>query len=770
MKIGNESLRPEISTQPETTLNRENWLTPRISFLLIAITLLVVFWRVIFGADVFFYRDAGAFGYPMDFYESQSLAHGQLPLWNPYDHCGVPFLAQWGRWYPVSFLSLILPVAWFASLTMVAHLFWGGMGMYWLCRRWQVGVYGATFAGVAYIFNGATLSCLNWSHYIASLSWLPWVIGCVIAAWKTGGRWIPLAALASAMQVLTASPELTVPTWLFLGALWLSGIFAREINFFVSARRLCAVVGLAGGITMVQMLPFFDLLRHSQRTAATGEMPWSVPSWGLANLLVPLFHCFTSPQGTWFQEGQEFMASYYLGAGVLLLGIAGAIWNRSRRNAVLAAAAVFCWIMAMGPHSIIFNGFRHIFPWISVARYPAKFAILPAFLVPILAGCAIERIASGERREQTRRTLVIMGIAALLCMAGILWAGKAHPFEYDRWNTTALHAVGVAALMIAMIGCVLLVPVVKSPRVRITLQLACLAALPIDALTHSPNIAPTAPASILAPGMWEAKGNPPVPLTEGRVMIHPEAEQKLIYSHVENLQVDFLVKRVGQWYNLNLLDGVPKLTGAIILRPASFDVLEQYLYNTDGAHYGQGLLDFLSVAWISSPDNPADWHPRTNSLPLMTGGQRPIFVAEDKLLSAITSDEFNPGTEVYFSESARALVSVSNQNQCVIQDVRFTSGKMEAAVQCAAPSIIVLSESYYHCWHAFVDDKPVELLRANLAFQALQTPAGTHRIKIVYRDPNLLLGGILSASSLAVCAVIWWRTKKSNWRVSSFEG
>jgi hypothetical protein len=419
---------------------------------------------------------------------------------------------------------------------------------------------------------------------------------------------------------------------------------------------------------------------------------------------------------------------------------------------------LFCWIMAMGPHTIFFSFFSRFLPVVSIARYPVKFSIFPAFLIPILAACAINHIRSGERRGQTRRNLVLLMIAALFGMGAILWYAHEHPFSDDRWSATALHALGCAALMVALIGCVLLSATAKNPRLRLVLQLACLVILPIDALTHSPNIAPTAPTSILAPGIWEAKGNPPVQLTEGRVMIHPEAEQKLIFSHIENLQVDFLIKRVAEWYNLNLLDDVPKLAGAFTLHPRDFDVLEKYLYYTPGAHYGDGLLDFLSIKWISSPDNPAEWHTRTNSLPLMTGGQRPIFVPEDKLLSAITSDTFNPRQEIYFPESARARITISNRTECVIREVSFTPGKIQAAVQCAAPAIVVLSESYYHRWHASIDDQPAELFRANLAFQAVQVPAGNHQLKLVYSDPNLLVGAILSVFSLTACGFIFWRT------------
>jgi len=67
----------------------------------------------------------------------------------------------------------------------------------------------------------------------------------------------------------------------------------------------------------------------------------------------------------------------------------------------------------------------------------------------------------------------------------------------------------------------------------------------------------------------------------------------------------------------------------------------------------------------------------------------------------------------------------------------------------------VISQTYYHLWNAFVDEKPVPLLRANLAFQALEVPAGVHRVKLVYRDYNLMLGSYISLASCIVCGLLW---------------
>lgn len=741
--------------------NGAEWLTTRNFLLLLAAALLTAFPLVATGSHTFFYRDFGALGYPGAIFMHNSLLHGELPLWNPYSHCGVPWLAQMGQWYPLAWPCYFLPLPWAENFLMLAHLWFGGFGMFWLLRRWNIGNFAAAIAGFAFVFNGVMLSCLLWGNYIASLAWLPWVVGSVIEAWRGGGRWLPLAAVTSALQVLTATPELTLLTWIFLGAAWLGEIFSGEIKISVSARRVCAVVLLAAGLTMVQMLPFFDLLAHSQRSSGSaGAAVWSMPGWGWANLLVPLFHSYQSPQGPWFQSGQEFLASYYLGAGVLALAVAGAWTARKRIALVIAGMILFCWIMALGPHGFFYEQIKSVFPLIGIARFPVKFTVLTAFLVPLLAAWGIERVQNPQN-QNSWRSPAFAGTAILIFMAVLLWFARQFPFPTDNWDATASNTVWRAALMVILLGAICLLPRLKNRDSQIAVQLLALVILPLDALTHSPKIAPTLPSEVLAPGIWQASGKPAPKPGEGRIMVSPDAEQQLLYSRVADLNNDFIGKRLAEWYNLNLLDGVPKITGAVTLRPMYFDILESYLYYTAGGHCGRGLVDFLSVAWLSSPANPTQWQSRTNFLPVITAGQKPVFADDKSTLQAITAEDFEPRKIVYLSESERALVTVTNQTVCIVTNASISLNKIEADVNAAAPGLVVLSQSYYHLWHATVDGKPAPVLRANLAFQAVEIPAGTHHLKLVYRDPNLEIGAAISALSLAICIILCRRTSKT---------
>src|ERR1043165_4240073 len=205
------------------------WLTPRRFAACLGLLIFAAFPKVMLGLDSFYYRDYGVLGYPFVFHHHQSFWHGELPLWNPLSNCGAPFLAQWGTMvlYPFSLLYLLLPIPWSLGLFCLGHLFLAGMGMYWLAYRWTNDRFAASVAGVAFVFNGVTLSCLMWPNYMVALGWMPWVIGLAERAWRQGGRAIVAAGVVSTLQMLAGVPEIAAFTWLLVLAISL-GCWLRE--------------------------------------------------------------------------------------------------------------------------------------------------------------------------------------------------------------------------------------------------------------------------------------------------------------------------------------------------------------------------------------------------------------------------------------------------------------------------------------------------------------------------------------------------------------
>ncbi len=138
------------------TVSNDAWLKPRWFVTLLAVLMLASYPQIFLGFQTFVYRDFGIFSYPIAYHLRESLWHGEIPLWNPLNNCGVPFLAQWNTQvlYPPALFYLLFPLSWSLGVFCLLHLFWGGCGMFLLARRWTQNHLAAAFAGIVFTFNG----------------------------------------------------------------------------------------------------------------------------------------------------------------------------------------------------------------------------------------------------------------------------------------------------------------------------------------------------------------------------------------------------------------------------------------------------------------------------------------------------------------------------------------------------------------------------------------------------------------------------------------
>src|SRR5262249_55510275 len=130
---------------------------------------------------------------------------------------------QWNTMplYPPALIYLIFPLSWSLSFFCLVHVFWAGLGMYFLGHRLAGNRLGAAVAGLLFAFNGLALNLLMWPSHLATYSWMPWVILCVERAWREGRRRMVLAGLVGALQMLAGGPETILFTWLILLAWWI---------------------------------------------------------------------------------------------------------------------------------------------------------------------------------------------------------------------------------------------------------------------------------------------------------------------------------------------------------------------------------------------------------------------------------------------------------------------------------------------------------------------------------------------------------------------
>ena len=579
------------------------WFTPWRFAVLLAVLMCAAYLDVLTGQGTFFYRDFSPFGYPLACWHRKSFWRGEIPLWNPLNYCGLPFLAQWNTMtlYPLSLFYLLLPLSWSLGVFCLAHLFLGGMGMYFLAHRWADNWFAAAAAGLAYSFNALMLNSLMWPNNIAALGWLPWVVLAAERAWREGGRWLLAAALAGAMQMLTGAPEVILLTWLLLVSLLLGQVLLAAQQWWRMAGRFLLVCLWVAGLAAAQLLPFLDLLAHSQRDKAFGDSLWSMPLWGWANLLAPLYRSYQTPLGPYAQPDQYWISSYYLGVGVLALALLAVGQFRRPRVLLLGALTLLCLLLALGNRGLVYPALKHLLPGLGFMRYPVKFMILPAALVPLLAAIFLGHCLAVPEAEwpRQRRGIVIVGVVLLGLIALLIGSALQYRLN-DRWTIPAAATGLSRALFLAVIlGGIIAVRQIHPAPVNRVAQLSVLVLLWLDAMTAGPRPNPTVPRWVYEPNLArkELHLEPPPAIGKSRLLLDAEGERNVIYRPMTNGVDQVLYQRLVLYPNLNLLDDIPKVDGiySLFMRESG----EVFALLWCAPRFPNGLADFLALSQLN---------------------------------------------------------------------------------------------------------------------------------------------------------------------------
>ena len=749
---------------PAVSAGADQWFTPWRFAGLLGLLILASFPEVVIGSGTFFHRDFALFGYPLAFYHRECFWSGQAPLWTPLSYCGVPFLAQWNTMtlYPLSLLYLLLPLSWSLGMFCLAHLFLAGLGMYFLARDWIGNRFAASISGVGLVFSALMLNCLMWPNNMAALGWMPWVIWTVERAWKDGGRRLLPAIFTGTLQMLSGAPEVILLTWTCLALLLLSNAGSQLRLFGKECARFILTAAIVGGLAAIQLMPFLDLIAHSQRNPGFSDSTWSMPIWGWANFLVPLFRARPTELGIYCQPGQYWVFSYYLGIGTTTLALLAAWQVRQRKACLLAGLTLVCLLLALGERGIVYATLRKAVPALGFMRYPIKFVIVPAFTVPLLAGFYVGclRASSPVQWPRLRRRMLWLGGLVIAAILGIILLA----FRFNEEGVSPLlitiNGLTRVVFLAALLAVLLLSTRAFPPRLQLLLRLGVLACLWLDTMSMGIRPNPVVARDAYEPGLIrrELRMNAVPTVPESRAMLRGDTERTVSYIQFSDPLKTVLYSRLALFSDANLLDAVPKVIGCYSLYLGELGDVLEIVYSSSMPP--PGLADFLGVSQINTPGKATEWIPRPSHLPWITGGQRPNFAGEKEVLRELAQPNFEPHKTVFLPADARSHITVTNTSEPRILVREFSPHLLRFESESTEPALIVIAQSFYHNWKPLVDDGPAPLLRANHAFQVVEVPAGRHEVRLVYEDCMFRWGAFASAFSLAGCLAFWSRHSK----------
>jgi hypothetical protein len=111
---------------------------------------------------------------------------------------------------------------------------------------------------------------------------------------------------------------------------------------------------------------------------------------------------------------------------------------------------------------------------------------------------------------------------------------------------------------------------------------------------------------------------------------------------------------------------------------------------------------------------------------------------------------FRDQLSVVSDETGLETPSVS---QVQIREYRPNRVQMEA--ESDRTCLLVLLDSYYPGWKAYVDDNPVPVVAANFVYRAIEFPKGHHRVDFRYEPKSFMYGAAISACTGLAWGVAW---------------
>ncbi|MGV3773819.1 MAG: YfhO family protein [Verrucomicrobiales bacterium] len=728
---------------------------------------------VLLGEASFFFRDFGIFSYPLAQYHRESFWSGEVPLWNPYNNLGIPFLAQWNTMtlYPLSLIYLLLPLPWSLSFFCLVHLWLAGIGMFYLARHWSNHSWGAGIAGFGFCFNGLVLSCLKWPNNMAGLAWMPWLILAVTFLLQ-GRKWaFPISATVGAIQMLSGAPEIILLTWIMAAAILLVEASQRSTIRIRLALQFSALALLVAGVAAAQLLPFLYLLKNSQRDQSFVAAAWPMPIWGWANFLVPLFRTFPSYHHVAAQPGQYWISTYYIGMPVLFAALFAIFKVKETRVRLMAVLGlVFLWL-ALGDAGGLYLVARKVMPLFSVMRFPIKFVVLPVFCLCLLSAYGIrwievqamkranpagDRTANGMVSNRPGGTFVLrLGLLILLAIVAITCIAPIWPHEHEGWATTLDN--GIARSLFCLTTLALYLRWMRRRAGRRITSFFVFASLTmllfLDVRSHAPWQNPT-----VDPAVYNASAitfSPKPSLGKARAMLSPAGLQRLDRQIINHPEKDYLQSRSFLFCNCNLIDLIPKVDGFYALELKETAQILSRLYENSDLHYA-ALMRFLSVTHYTSSTRPLAWLPPTNALPWVTIGQRPIITNS---FPALFEPDYDSAQIVYLEKSVLGLPT-QNVPSATVSRIQVSTHRVSFQTQSKEPTISVHNQAWSPHWKATINGAPAPILRVNHAFQGLIIPAGEGKIELIYRDDYFTIGSVISLLCVAWLGFLFYKERK----------
>jgi hypothetical protein len=670
-----------------------------------------------FFRHILFY---GHYAIPWDFryyhlsqaqFVAQSFARAELPLWDPYTYCGMPFYANLTAqvFYPPALTAILLSnwtggahLLYWLELQLAAHVLIAGAFTYWLLRRLKVGQAAAMVGATVYQLGAYTASQAEHLGAIDAAAWLPLAWLCVIVLdERFQWRWLAGLTCALAMSIVAGFPATTAVV--FISCFLLSTILAllrRASPLALVSVAIAAVWAVL--LAAIQVFPTLQLSRLSvaQYRSHFLKTGGGMPLQALVSLVLPNHYgIFQFDGGTWKHLWQVTFLYTYCGIPALVFAALAVVYRRNRYAAGFALLTLCAALWMLGDSTPVGRTAFVILPDAVKNSLYAEFALCAFSLgVAVLAGLGAAQFLNGRPRWVQAAVVVIVA-------ADLIAVSSGRPFNtVDERIDPGIGYDQYAG-----------VPQIPAE---------------IRRLTHQ-NVPP-----------WRVdtmRGYADM-VTHGPLFEYPSANGDDPFALVSLMQLRLSFCRGelwGRYYEvadpdspvLKLMNVRYVIASHVLAKPGALKHVVELpgtqIYENPGV-----LPRFFLVNRVRRAPNM------------------------DAALAMLRSRDFDVRAEAAVEAPVELAGPASSGSVRVLE---YGARQFAVETDAAAPAFLVTSETAYPGWHAWLDGQPRTPVTTDVAFRGLPVPAGKHMVKMRF-DPEILWrsAGVTLAAAVALLLAFWF--------------
>jgi hypothetical protein len=544
---------------------------------------------------------------------------------------------------------------------------------------------------------------------------------------------------------------------------------------------------------------------------------WSFHPLLLMEMLVPGFYgpALTSPTSWNAMVGDgnsPYFVSVFMGFVPLFFALVGWALGQDRRRNFVAGSALLILVLSFGHFTPVFSLAYLLVPLLALVRFPVKLLVPVIMLVAILAGWGLDALRREPNQWKARRNRALFPLAILLACSLATWAaawmapklitlptqwafirqGRASPEAGQMAEFLAsmlrLYVPGVAGFI--LFGFLLMLGLGQNKvwartgvPIFALLGLAQLALVNYEANPSVPRGFFTYRPPVLSrfsdpPGSYRVDAQPPTATAtadangfQGYVSFESIPE---VAGMPAIAQGDFQQKLVlGAGSMLEGVEGSLNQDVEISSPPFVYDQWIYMLKQAPDTLHQDCLLGRTNVKYIVRSRRGDSGGSRILG-EVFNGSPKPSYLYEDlyfvprayaagtsifttsplETIRRMASPDFDALGNVILAADPGTSPAVQGSGPAgQVEVTERQPNRVTLTAHLPRPGYVVLLDRYDSNWHAELDGREAQVLRANQLFRAVYTPAGAHTLRFYYHQSGLLPGAAISALA---CILLAW--------------